>query len=46
MAFGEYTAAFTSRYGAYTMLLIALLLAAGFVYAFNYTTLFGAITAN
>jgi hypothetical protein len=46
MAFGEYTVAFTSRYGAYAIMFIAFLLAAGFFYAFNFTTLFGAITVN
>jgi len=46
MALGEYTAAFTSRYGTYAMLGIALLIALGFVYAFNYTTLFGNMTAQ
>jgi hypothetical protein len=46
MAFGEYTVAFTSRYGTYAIMFIAFLLAAGFFYAFNFTTLFGAITVN
>lgn len=46
MALGEYTAAFTSRYGTYAILFIAFLLAAGFFYAFNFTTLFGAIAVS
>jgi hypothetical protein len=46
MALGEYTALLTSRYGTYAFLLVAFLFAAGFLYAFNFTTLFGAATVN
>lgn len=41
MAIGEYTAAFTSRYGTYAILFVALVLTGGFLYAFNFTTMFG-----
>lgn len=41
MAFREYTAAFTHRYGVYTMIFIVLALALSFLYAFNFTSLFG-----
>jgi hypothetical protein len=43
MAIGEYTAAFTNRYGVYTMIFIAFALTAGFLYSFNFTTLFGSV---
>ena len=42
MAAREYTAAFTHRYGVYMMIFIVVTLAAGFLYAFNFTSLFGA----
>jgi hypothetical protein len=41
MAFREYTAAFTSRYGVYTTIFVLFALAAGFLYAFNFTSMFG-----
>jgi hypothetical protein len=41
MAAREYTAAFTHRYGIYVMIFIAFGLVSGFLYAFNFTTLFG-----
>ena len=41
MAVREYTAAFTHRYGVYVMIFIVSALAAGFLYAFNFTSLFG-----
>ena len=41
MAAREYTTAFTHRYGVYVMIFIALALALGFLYAFNFTSMFG-----
>lgn len=41
MAFREYTAAFTNRFGVYTMIFVVFALCAGFLYAFNFTSLFG-----
>lgn len=41
MAAREYTAAFTHRYGVYTMIFIVSALVLGFLYAFNFTNLFG-----
>lgn len=41
MLLREYTTAFTNRYGVYTMILILFTLSAGFLYAFNFTTMFG-----
>jgi hypothetical protein len=41
MAAREYTTAFTHRYGVYVMIFIVSALVLGFIYAFNFTTLFG-----
>jgi D-alanyl-lipoteichoic acid acyltransferase DltB (MBOAT superfamily) len=41
MAISEYTAAFTHRYSPYALLAIALALMFGFLYAFNFTSMFG-----
>lgn len=41
MAFREYTAAFTHRYGVYTIIFIVFTFCASFLYAFNFTNLFG-----
>ncbi|MEX2127791.1 MAG: hypothetical protein WD871_06055 [Xanthobacteraceae bacterium] len=44
MAIGEYTAILSHRYSGYALVLVALTLVAGFLYAFNFTTSFGALT--
>jgi len=44
MAIREYAAAFTHRSSVYVFGLIGLALAAGFLYAFNFTALFGAVS--
>lgn len=44
MPIRELTAVLTHRYSAYAYLLIALVLAAGFLYAFNFTPFFGGVT--
>jgi hypothetical protein len=43
MSIREYTAAFTNRYGVYTMIFILFALAVGFLYAFNFTGMFGSV---
>ena len=43
MPISQFTAALTQRNGAYALALIGAALALGFLYAFNYTTFFGAV---
>jgi hypothetical protein len=44
MSVHELTAVLTHRHSVYALLLVALGLTAAFVYLFNYTTFFGAVT--
>lgn len=41
MPLREYATAFTHRYGVYTMIFIIFALCASFLYAFNFTNMFG-----